>query len=75
MGRSSFHLHLSAKQELSSAIARNDGRGRGRGRPCPAHLSAAPSSTGHDAILILSDRIGRHTGQAAWPLNAELLEG
>ena len=33
MGRSSFHVHLSAKQELSSAIARTDGRTEGR--PCP----------------------------------------
>ena len=60
MGRSSFHLHLSAKQELSSAIARtDDGRARAA---LLSHLVAASSSTGHDAILILSDKIGRNGG-------------
>ena len=64
MGRSSFHLHLSAKQELSSAIVRTNGR---RARAAlPEHLVAASLSTGHDAILILSDRIGRHTAPAAF---------
>ena len=38
MGRSSFHVHLSAKQELSSPIARTDGTGGGRERPCPRTL-------------------------------------